>query len=405
MSSKTFSGSGELDYNTVARGLGDATIVIIEGYSIIGEGAFFNRPSLTSVTIGSSVTSIGENAFKRCTDLESINIPNSVTAIGDSVFQDCASLTSVTIPDRVTDIGFATFSGCSKLELVIIGTSVKTIGSYAFGDCLMLTSINIPGSVTDIGDHGLYNCPSLTSLNIPDSVLTIGSGAFAFCMGLEFMTFGGPLTTANTGTGIFEGIVISDTRKFTFYLTFMEIEINTNLLGQIQLITVYYIPSSTGPQIYFLPTPPPPPIVTTVITIESSFYKVYGEMPFNLIPTSTSNAPYIYASNSPYIAAVNSATGLVTLITAGDAVITIYQNAISGFTAAMASTTIYVAGNTPSNPTDISSEPELQYFLTTNAEYCDITDNIIVTTELINTGDTQKILMNNTNALISITKN
>lgn len=41
-----------------------------------------------------------------------------VTGIGDAAFMDCTSLTSVTIPDSVTKIGGYAFSGCTSLETV-----------------------------------------------------------------------------------------------------------------------------------------------------------------------------------------------------------------------------------------------------------------------------------------------
>ncbi|MBO7207128.1 MAG: leucine-rich repeat domain-containing protein, partial [Kiritimatiellae bacterium] len=100
------------------------------GYPVmsIGDYAFHNYRSLTSVTIPDSVTSIGEDAFWYCRSLTSVTIPDSVTSIGDYAFWDCSSLTSVTIPDSVT-----------------------SIGDYAFWDCSSLTSVTIPDSVTSIG--------------------------------------------------------------------------------------------------------------------------------------------------------------------------------------------------------------------------------------------------------------
>ena len=51
-----------------------------------------------------SVTSIGERAFYECKSLTSITIPNSVTSIGKSAFIRCSSLPSITIPNSVTTI-------------------------------------------------------------------------------------------------------------------------------------------------------------------------------------------------------------------------------------------------------------------------------------------------------------
>ncbi|MBC2441404.1 leucine-rich repeat domain-containing protein, partial [Clostridium saccharobutylicum] len=78
----------------------------IDGISVtsIGDDAFRNWSSLTSITIPSSVTSIGNSAFSRCSGLTSITIPSSVTSIGNSAFYGCSGLTSITIPSSVTSI-------------------------------------------------------------------------------------------------------------------------------------------------------------------------------------------------------------------------------------------------------------------------------------------------------------
>ena len=62
----------------------------------IGNYAFGYCSSLTSVTIGSGVTSIGLGAFYYCSSLTSVTIPDSVTSIGYEAFRYCSSLTSVT---------------------------------------------------------------------------------------------------------------------------------------------------------------------------------------------------------------------------------------------------------------------------------------------------------------------
>jgi hypothetical protein len=50
---------------------------------------------LTSVTIGSSVTSIAESAFYACSSLTNVTIPKSVSSIGYEAFYDCYGLTGV----------------------------------------------------------------------------------------------------------------------------------------------------------------------------------------------------------------------------------------------------------------------------------------------------------------------
>ena len=161
--------------------------VIITGGTSIGEHAFFNCNSLTSVTIPDSVTSMGNATFYGCTSLASITIPDSVTSIGERAFEDCTSLASVTIPDSVTSIELSTFSGCTSLTSVTIGNSVTSIGNYAFYSCTSLTSVIIPDSVTSIGYRAFSGCTSLTSVIIPDSVTSI-EVAFEDCTSLESIT-------------------------------------------------------------------------------------------------------------------------------------------------------------------------------------------------------------------------
>ena len=158
----------------------------IKGVTVtsIGEEAFYNCRSLTSVTIPDGVTSIGEDAFWNCTSLTSVTIPDSVTSIGDWAFSGCKSLTSVTIPDSVTSIGEYTFSQCTSLTSVTIPDSVTSIGGQAFYKCTSLTSVTIPGSVTSIGKSAFSECTSLTSVTIPDGVTSIGRGAFSDCAAL-----------------------------------------------------------------------------------------------------------------------------------------------------------------------------------------------------------------------------
>ena len=193
--------------------------------------------SVTYNSVTYSVTSIGNYAFYECSSFTSITIPNSVTSIGESAFRGCSSLTSVTIPNSVTSIGEEAFSGCSGLnsvhisdiaawcaisfstyntnplgyahnlylngELVtdlVIPNSVTSIGDYAFKDCTSLTSVTIPNSVTSIGGSAFYFCSGLTSVTIPNSVTSIGVGAFYFCSGLTSVTIPNSVTSSDEYT-------------------------------------------------------------------------------------------------------------------------------------------------------------------------------------------------------------
>ena len=156
------------------------------------------------ITFDGVVTTIGECAFADCASLTSVNIPDSVTTIGDYAFAYCYSLTSVNIPDSVTTIGEGAFSYCDSLENVTIGDSVTTIGDYAFYGCTTLTSVNIPDSVTTIGMATFYECTSLTSVNIPDSVTEIGQCAFENCTSLTSVYCKATTPPSLGGTSVFD---------------------------------------------------------------------------------------------------------------------------------------------------------------------------------------------------------
>ena len=59
------------------------------------------------------------------------------------MFFSCSSLTSVTIGNSVTEIGYYAFSGCSSLTSVTITNSVTTIGYYAFSGCKNVKQITV----------------------------------------------------------------------------------------------------------------------------------------------------------------------------------------------------------------------------------------------------------------------
>lgn len=180
----------------------------------IGDWAFGDCNSLTSINIPNSVTSIGEWAFMQCSSLTSIDIPNSVTSIEQGTFSDCNSLTNIYIPSSVTSIGKEAFASCSHLTDINIPSSVTSIESQAFMQCLRLKSINIPSSVTSIGKEVFAFCSSLTSINIPNSVRSIGRATFYDCGSLTNVTIPISVTSIdkfafarciNLGSVVFKG--------------------------------------------------------------------------------------------------------------------------------------------------------------------------------------------------------
>ncbi len=143
--------------------------------------------------------------------------------------------------------------------------------------------------------------------------------------------------------------------------------------------------------------------ITTTINVPLFINKIYGNTPFNLNATSNSSAPFFYNSSNYSVAVVDS-NGLVILNSSGTSIITTSQNAISGYTDASQNTLIFVDENSSSNPVLIDTSQELEYFLTTNASYGKIDNNLTNVTSLINLGDSIKIFINTSDDFVSITK-
>ena len=141
----------------------------------IGDHAFNGVGSLTSVTIGTNVTSIGAGPFSDCIFLNSITVdpgnPAYVSVAGILFNSEQTALiqypphksgTSYHIPNSVITVGNNAFSESDYLTSITIGTNVASIGGAAFF-LTMLTTIAIPASVTNIGDYAFEDDAFLTN--------------------------------------------------------------------------------------------------------------------------------------------------------------------------------------------------------------------------------------------------
>ena len=157
----------------------------------------FSSDKITSIVIGSGVTSIGNCAFTGCTKLKSVSIPATVKTIGEGAFQNCYHLSSVAIPNGVTSIGDGAFWCCLNLASISLPSSLRTIGYLTFGGCTSLKSIVIPNGVTTIGEAAFSGSNSLASISIPSTVKTIGALAFNSTKWLSNMRSKNPLVVVN----------------------------------------------------------------------------------------------------------------------------------------------------------------------------------------------------------------
>ena len=204
------------------------SVIIPNSVKSIGSYAFQCCYGLSSVTIPTGVTTVNERAFNGCINLISISISNTVTSIGNRAFYLCERLTSVHIsdldawckisfgtsgssnplewahhlylngkeiedlvfPNSITSIASRAFCGCTGLTSVTIGNNVTTIGNSAFYGCSNITSVTIKSSVTTIEGSAFEDCTSLPSITIPDNVTSIGGSAFKGCTNVTSVTLG-----------------------------------------------------------------------------------------------------------------------------------------------------------------------------------------------------------------------
>ncbi len=150
-------------------------VVIGEGVTSIGGGAFIDCTNLNSVSIPDSVTSIGDHSFA-ATGIHEIIIPDSLTYLGWYAFQSCVNLESITLPSTVDTINTATFAGCHSLNEVILPYSIKLIDTNAFLDCPSLESIVVPKSVNNFGQFVFGYCYNLKTV-YNESYLSIQPGS------------------------------------------------------------------------------------------------------------------------------------------------------------------------------------------------------------------------------------
>ena len=107
-----------------------------------------------STIIPSSVTSIGDYAFYNCTSLTSIEIPSSVTSIGDRAFNGCTALTSIEIPSSVTSLGAQSFDSCVALTSIkCLSNTAPEVSSGTFGN---FSSVYTGRNTYDQGINMLY---------------------------------------------------------------------------------------------------------------------------------------------------------------------------------------------------------------------------------------------------------
>ena len=181
----------------------------INGGEITDEFAA-NCSYLTSVTIGTDLTSISDKAFEN-TGITEITIPDNIISLGRYAFSNCNQLTTAHLnAGLLTNNGI--FEECSQLATVYLSGESFAIGDRTFYECFNLESVisTNDSNITTVGESAFYRCCKLSS--VPSITESIGYYAFTGCELLtEF-----PVTTegvtigycAFMNSGLFETLII-----------------------------------------------------------------------------------------------------------------------------------------------------------------------------------------------------
>ena len=148
---------------SLAKQSGQYTALTIGGsgaLTISGSDAPWGT-DLTSVTIGSNITSIGNYAFNGCTALTRVNVQktNGLVTLSSSAFNGCSALQHIVVPTPAIAVGYQTAANWSthaaKLRVAL--------GSYLF-------------AATDEGGTAAYAITSETDLRNLSAVVNAGGG-------------------------------------------------------------------------------------------------------------------------------------------------------------------------------------------------------------------------------------
>lgn len=192
------------------------TLNISDNVKSIGDNAFKNYTSLSTISIGSGLEYSGMDAFAGCpvsqvhvsdigkwcaidfantnanpasisrtiylnnSVVENLEIPDDVVEVKPFVFYNNLAK-MVKLGSSVKKIGQSAFDNNTELSMVVFNNDLAEIGGYAFKGCAKLQELDLKDNVETIGDNAFFGCSAVTAVTVPASVKSIGTGAFGGC--------------------------------------------------------------------------------------------------------------------------------------------------------------------------------------------------------------------------------
>ena len=169
------------------------TTVDAEGKMTVPEYAlnaplFKSDSQITNVIIPEGYTNIGDNAFYNNNYTHNLNVtftvtlPSTLKEIGTSAFQGALQMTDVILPEGLMTIGKQAFKGCENLTDPKFPSTLKEILSEAYSGALNIKNIKFNDNLEFIGNCAFY-CNSAVkecqkTITFPSSLKYTGPGAF-----------------------------------------------------------------------------------------------------------------------------------------------------------------------------------------------------------------------------------
>ena len=142
-------------------------ISLPDGVIIIGEYAFTGS-GLEKIIAPDSLQSIGKEAFAYCLDLFGVKLGEKCSSISYRAFYECPSLASVTIPENVISIGEQAFGYCfDELQegYVIYGMSKTVAEKYALENGIKFIGTSISDELyLDVDSKTIPNLKTQTTV-------------------------------------------------------------------------------------------------------------------------------------------------------------------------------------------------------------------------------------------------
>ena len=140
-------------------------VIIPEGYTNIGDNAFYNNNythnlNVTfTVTLPSTLKEIGTSAFQGALQMTDVILPEGLMTIGKQAFKGCKNLTDPKFPSTLKEILSEAYSGIDNIKNIKFNEGIEFIGNSAF-----------------FCDHEVKECQK--TITFPSSLKYTGPGAF-----------------------------------------------------------------------------------------------------------------------------------------------------------------------------------------------------------------------------------